>query len=122
MFQRKEMFILGTNKTLADSDGDSIADGAEDFDGDGCSNLKELGTDEKFGGRRNPFNPWDFFDTNGDKIILIDFDKAGQGPILYDLASFCYCFEFPKSIWSLPLPAADINKYQHNFLNRNYFI
>lgn len=53
---------------------------------------------------------------NGNEIILIDFDKAGQGPILYDLASFCYCFEFPKSIWPLPLSKADINKYQHIFL------
>lgn len=53
---------------------------------------------------------------NGNKIILIDFDKAGQGPILYDLASFCYCFEFPRSIWPLSLSKANINKYQHNFL------
>lgn len=53
---------------------------------------------------------------NGNKIILIDFDKAGQGPILYDLASFCYCFEFPKSIWPIPLSQADVNKYQDIFL------
>lgn len=53
---------------------------------------------------------------NENKIILIDFDKAGLGPILYDLASFCYCFETPKSIWQLHLSRPDINKYQHIFL------
>lgn len=54
--------------------------------------------------------------TRGNKIILIDLDKTGQGPILYDLASFCSCFEFPKSIWPLRLPRANINKYQDTFL------
>lgn len=50
------------------------------------------------------------------KIIIIDCDKSGQGPILYDLASFCYCFEFPKSIWPLHLSKKNINRYQHIFL------
>ncbi|GEM_PF-1753967 len=50
------------------------------------------------------------------KIILIDFDKMGFGPILYDLASFCSCFEFPKSIWPVSLAKEDIKKYQHVFL------
>ena len=54
--------------------------------------------------------------TKGNKIILIDFDKTGQGPILYDLASFCACFEFPKSIWPLRLSQVKTNKYQDTFL------
>lgn len=62
----------------------------------------------------------DFYTGNSiirkNKIIMIDFDKAGQGPILYDLASFCYCFEFPKSIWPLSLSQKKINNYQHTFL------
>ena len=54
--------------------------------------------------------------TRENKIILIDFDKTGQGPILYDLASFCACFEFPKSIWPLRLSRVKANKYQDAFL------
>ena len=33
-----------------------------DTDGDGCSDGKELGPDQLMGGRRDPTNPWDFFD------------------------------------------------------------
>lgn len=34
-----------------------------DTDGDGCSDDEELGSDPRFGGRRDLVNPWDFFDT-----------------------------------------------------------
>src|SRR3990170_5888734 len=34
-----------------------------DTDGDGCSDGKELGDDATRGGRRDPNNGWDFFDT-----------------------------------------------------------
>ncbi|OGO51428.1 MAG: hypothetical protein A2148_11865 [Chloroflexi bacterium RBG_16_68_14] len=49
--------ILGTDPNNPDTDGDSCADG------------EEVGPDEKLGGLRDPLNPWDFFDTNGDKKI-----------------------------------------------------
>ncbi len=35
----------------------------DDKDDDGCSDAEELGPDERFGGRRDPNNFWDFFDT-----------------------------------------------------------
>jgi Tol biopolymer transport system component len=55
---------------LVASDGNGVQDvfvsgklGAGDSDGDGCSDAEELGPDEDYGGRRDPQNPWDFFDT-----------------------------------------------------------
>lgn len=36
---------------------------ATDSDGDGCSDQAELGSNPSLGGRRDPNNPWDFFDT-----------------------------------------------------------
>lgn len=41
----------------------------EDTDGDGCTNVEEYGTDAALGGERNPLNPWDFYDTNGDGVV-----------------------------------------------------
>ncbi|MCH8008084.1 MAG: S8 family serine peptidase [Chloroflexi bacterium] len=43
----------------------------EDTDGDGCTNGEEFGGDPRFGGQRNPLNPWDFHDVNGDGIITL---------------------------------------------------
>ncbi len=42
-----------------------------DTDGDGCTDERELGSDHKRGGQRDPNNPWDFFDVDGDKDIDI---------------------------------------------------
>ena len=36
--------------------------GATDTDGDGCTDVQELGTDPAKGGQRDPNNPWDFYD------------------------------------------------------------
>ena len=36
---------------------------ALDTDGDGCTDAEELGPDEQLGGRRDPENFWDFYDT-----------------------------------------------------------
>jgi subtilisin family serine protease/glucose/arabinose dehydrogenase len=45
----------------------------DDTDGDGCANAEEFGTDLAAGGRRNPLNPYDFYDTNGDGVVnLLD--------------------------------------------------
>ena len=38
---------------------------ADNWDGDGCSDWHELGTDERTGGLRDPLNPNDFFDPVG---------------------------------------------------------
>jgi hypothetical protein len=79
----------------ADTDGDTIPDGADDCDGDGysnlvelrdynsnpcdyeafdgdgdvCSDMEELQSNEALGGRRDSRNPWDFFDPNGDGAV-----------------------------------------------------
>jgi subtilisin family serine protease len=45
-----------------------LADG-DDTDGDGCSNAEEMGPELALGGSRNPLNPYDFYDVNGDKIV-----------------------------------------------------
>jgi hypothetical protein len=34
-----------------------------DLDGDGCTNIQELGANPVLGGMRDPYNGWDFFDT-----------------------------------------------------------
>lgn len=38
---------------------------AGDYDGDGCSDAAENGTDPALGGDRNFINPWDFYDVAG---------------------------------------------------------
>ncbi len=45
-----------------------------DMDGDGCADAKENGPDETLGGLRDPLNPWDFYDVNGDQIIDLSND------------------------------------------------
>jgi hypothetical protein len=63
----------------------------EDTDGDGCTNGEEFGGDPRFGGHRNPLNPWDFHDVNGDGVITLfddilavinGFGAAGSDPVL----------------------------------------
>ncbi|KKL08032.1 hypothetical protein LCGC14_2580000, partial [marine sediment metagenome] len=47
-----------------DSDGPGDAcDDRADEDNDGCTNGQELGLNPRLGGRRDPTNVWDFFDT-----------------------------------------------------------
>ena len=48
-----------------------------DTDGDGCTDLQELGLDERSGGLRDPNNPWDFYDTNGDGVVDLPNDILG---------------------------------------------
>ena len=40
-----------------------------DSDGDGCSDVAEGGEDPNFGGERDPFDAWDFFDVDATKAI-----------------------------------------------------
>jgi hypothetical protein len=44
---------------------------------DGCTTSQELGTDEMLGGNRDPWNPWDFYDVNGDKYVDLANDILG---------------------------------------------
>ncbi|MEX2159015.1 MAG: flexitail domain-containing putative surface protein [Dehalococcoidia bacterium] len=45
-----------------------------DSDGDGCTDAQELGANEDLGGRRNPLNPYDFFDPDGNGTVDLFFD------------------------------------------------
>ncbi len=56
-----------------------------DSDGDGCDDVKELGSNPALGGQRDPYYQWDFFDVSGDKSIdLTDaleiLEHFGQNP------------------------------------------
>jgi hypothetical protein len=55
-----------------------------DSDGDSCSDARELGPDETQGGRRDPNNPWDFYDVSGDGVVTLADDifavAASFGP------------------------------------------
>ena len=42
-----------------------------DEDQDGCTDWEELGTNEVFGGRRDPFNFWDFYDPDRNKQVAL---------------------------------------------------
>jgi hypothetical protein len=43
------------------------------FDGDGCTDAKEIGTNQLLGGRRDPTNPWDYFNPGGGgRVRLLD--------------------------------------------------
>lgn len=45
-----------------------------DTDKDGCTDGRELGDVKPFGGLRDPFNPFDYFDINGDGAISVGVD------------------------------------------------
>jgi len=82
-----ELRMKSTGKLLTDDLGDSdpntnrttpridarvaLLDPLADTDGDGCRNNEEFGTDPRFGGQRNPLDPWDFHDVNGDGVITL---------------------------------------------------
>jgi hypothetical protein len=62
----------------ADTDGDNIPNDADpNDDNDACTDAQENGPDEMLGGRRNPHNEWDFYDTNGDGVIDLANDIFG---------------------------------------------
>ena len=49
-----------------DTDGDGIPNSSDpNDDNDACTDVQENGPDETLGGRRNPHNPWDFYDVAG---------------------------------------------------------
>jgi hypothetical protein len=57
----------------------AVAPGAKgwDTDMDGCSDAEELGSEEGFGGLRDPYNKWDFYDINGDQFVNLFDDIIG---------------------------------------------
>jgi len=64
----------GTNRTTPRIDARValLVDGA-DSDGDGCTDGEELGDNPGTGGMRNPLDPYDFYDVNGDGAVnLLD--------------------------------------------------
>jgi len=89
---------LGTNPLNNDTDSDGIKDGTEvngftlpngiknltnnsfvytnplliDTDGDGCKDGKEIGNDQTQGGKRDPTNPWDYFNPQYDGMNRIE--------------------------------------------------
>ncbi len=79
--------ITCCDDSLPDSDSDGLTDceeadlgtnpNAVDTDGDGCADSEELGTVNYAGGLRDPLNPWDFYDVDGDKRVnAIDINKV----------------------------------------------
>lgn len=69
---------------MASSDGDvyyiRTFDATDDYDLDGCTNERELqivSGSQTSGGLRDPANPWDFYDTNGDRQISLTTDILG---------------------------------------------
>jgi hypothetical protein len=46
-----------------------LANQAQDTDGDGCTDFRELGGNVGTGGLRDPYNPYDFFDANKDGSV-----------------------------------------------------
>jgi len=68
-----EVRVHYTHPLNPDSDSDALSDGDEvniygseplvpDTDGDGCADGEEVGPNVALGGRRNPVNPYDFYD------------------------------------------------------------
>ncbi|MEX0786487.1 MAG: flexitail domain-containing putative surface protein [Dehalococcoidia bacterium] len=63
------------NEPAPDTDGDTIPDGDDpDNDNDGCDDANEAGPNEMLGGLRNSKNPYDFYDTSGDKVVSLQDD------------------------------------------------
>ena len=63
----------------------------------------------------NDFYPGNFV-SNKEIVFGLDFDRAGLGPFLMDVATFYGALEFPKEIWDLKLPKKQIRHFQDVFL------
>jgi len=55
---------------------------------------------------------------NKNRMIAIDFDKAGRGPKLLDAAAFYASLEFPKSLWLLNFSQKERKLAQEIFLRK----
>ncbi|MCI0856518.1 MAG: hypothetical protein J4N98_07495 [Chloroflexi bacterium] len=92
-----------------DTDGDTIANSADlDDDNDGCTDKQEINGDPRLGGRRNPHNPWDFYDVLGPGAALpidgvIDLPNDILGVIQHHPAgTLGYDAQFDRGSWTGP--------------------
>ena len=110
----------GAPLEITDSDGDGLTNDEElktfgtdpflaDTDADGCTDAREIGPNERLGGRRDPLNPWDYFNPSGDGRIGVDDIMAvvhryakGLGDSAYD-TKYDRTFVGPK-MWDLGPP------------------
>lgn len=106
-----------------------------DTDGDGCTDVQELGSNEGLGGRRDLLNPWDFFDTppKDRAVSIVDITRIVQrfgtvegGPP--SSSGFTYDRAFDRTllgpnVWNLGPPNGSItiqditlavNQFGHN--------
>ncbi len=65
--------VVGLDGTIyiAEFGANRISYLAPDSDGDGCGDARELGPDPTLGGQRDPNNPFDFYDVNGDGRVTM---------------------------------------------------
>jgi hypothetical protein len=76
----------GWNPSAGDLDSDGTPDDCDaDDDGDGCSDIKESGSNHNLGGRRDFLYYWDFYDVTGNGTIdlsdtLLILQHFGHGP------------------------------------------
>jgi hypothetical protein len=68
-----------------------------DTDRDGCADSRELATFEHWGGRRDPANPWDFYDLNGDRRITLSGDLLTLAGSIGNAGSPQYVLAFDRS-------------------------
>ncbi len=63
--------VIDANASQLNADEDYLGDTCDtNDDGDSCTDAAELGSDETLGGRRDPLNPWDFYDVLGPGAAL----------------------------------------------------
>jgi hypothetical protein len=112
--------------TCADFDGDLLCDSVDiDDDNDGCTDEQELGLNELTGGRRDPLNPYDFYDVDGNKQIDLfidiftvayaygdDADDTGPGePDGYDASLDRSAAPIGMDVWDMGAPDGTIDLF-----------
>jgi len=55
---------------------------------------------------------------NKDQLFIIDFDKAGSGPGLMDIATLYGALEFPNSVWKIRFNQKELKELQTAFLKK----
>jgi hypothetical protein len=80
-----------------------------DADGDGCTNGQELSANQYLGGKRDPYNPWDFFDPTEDGRVRVDDVLAVVQQYLIDSPQAGYTMKTDRTFlgpnsWSLGPP------------------
>ena len=97
---------------------------ADDTDGDGCTDVRELGDAELLGGRRDPLNRWDFYDVNGTRkvdavdinLVRANFNGLGPTPsedVIYDR-------RVGTQVWAPGAPDGKINAVDVNLVRAEF--